>query len=35
VLHHGEIIATGPPQEIRQDAEVQRVYLGKAADAQD
>ena len=34
VLHHGEIIATGPPQEIRQDAEVQRVYLGKAADAQ-
>ena len=34
VLHHGQIIASGQPQEIRQDKEVQRVYLGKAADAQ-
>lgn len=34
VLHHGEIIASGQPQEIRQNKEVQLVYLGKAADAQ-
>jgi len=33
VLHHGQIIAAGPPQEIRQNAEVQRVYLGRTANA--
>jgi branched-chain amino acid transport system ATP-binding protein len=28
VLHNGEKIAEGPPQVIRDNAEVQRVYLG-------
>ncbi|MBM3489974.1 MAG: ABC transporter ATP-binding protein [Alphaproteobacteria bacterium] len=28
VLHHGEIIATGAPDEVRNNAEVRRVYLG-------
>jgi len=32
VLHHGAIIATGTPDEIRRNAEVCRVYLGKAID---
>ncbi len=32
VLHHGEIIATGTPQQVRDDAEVRRVYLGEEAD---
>jgi len=30
VMHQGRIIAEGPPDEIRADAEVRRVYLGKA-----
>lgn len=29
VLHHGEIIASGAPAEVRDNAEVQRIYLGK------
>ena len=29
VLHHGEFLAQGTPQEIRANAEVRRVYLGK------
>ena len=29
VLHHGEFLAQGSPQEIRANAEVRRVYLGK------
>ena len=29
VLHHGEIIASGLPEEVRNDAEVRRVYLGE------
>ena len=28
VLHHGELIASGSPQQIRADARVQEVYLG-------
>jgi branched-chain amino acid transport system ATP-binding protein len=29
VLHHGEIIATGLPNEVRDNDEVKRIYLGK------
>ena len=29
VLHHGEIIATGAPDAVRNDPEVRRVYLGE------
>ena len=29
VLHHGEIIATGLPDEVRDNQEVKRIYLGK------
>ena len=29
VLHHGELLAEGNPDEIRGNAEVRRVYLGK------
>jgi len=29
VLHHGELLAEGTPDEIRNNAEVRRVYLGK------
>jgi len=32
VLHHGEIIASGTPDEVREDPEVKRVYLGGHAD---
>ncbi len=32
VLHHGEIIACGLPDEVRNDPEVRRIYLGEAAD---
>jgi branched-chain amino acid transport system ATP-binding protein len=28
VLYYGEILATGPPQEIREDQEVKKAYLG-------
>jgi len=30
VLHHGELLAQGTPDEIRSNDEVRRVYLGKA-----
>lgn len=33
VLHHGEIIAMGLPDDVRNDPEVRRIYLGEAADA--
>ncbi|MBS7626140.1 ABC transporter ATP-binding protein [Candidatus Bathyarchaeota archaeon] len=29
VLHHGEMIAEGPPEEISDDESVIRIYLGK------
>ena len=29
VLHHGELLAEGSPDDIRSNAEVKRVYLGK------
>ena len=29
VLHEGRVLAEGPPEEIRNNEEVQRVYLGK------
>jgi branched-chain amino acid transport system ATP-binding protein len=32
-LHNGRSIALGPPGEIRRDATVQAVYLGRAVDA--
>ena len=32
VLHHGEIIASGTPDAVREDPEVKRVYLGEHAD---
>jgi branched-chain amino acid transport system ATP-binding protein len=31
VLHHGEIIASGLPDEVRRDPEVRRVYLSESA----
>lgn len=31
VLHHGEIIASGTPDTVRNDPEVKRVYLGEHA----
>ncbi len=32
VLHHGELIATGDPEDVRNDSEVRRIYLGEHAD---
>jgi branched-chain amino acid transport system ATP-binding protein len=29
VLHHGEFLAEGTPQDIHGNAEVRRVYLGQ------
>jgi len=29
VLHHGELLAEGTPEDIRGNAEVRRVYLGQ------
>jgi branched-chain amino acid transport system ATP-binding protein len=29
VLHHGRVIASGPPEEVRSDRDVQRIYLGE------
>ena len=32
VLHHGEIIASGLPEEVRNNGEVRRIYLGEEDD---
>ena len=29
VLHHGELLAEGTPEEIKKNDEVKRVYLGR------
>jgi branched-chain amino acid transport system ATP-binding protein len=29
VLHEGRVVAAGPPEAVRADAEVQRIYLGE------
>ncbi len=31
VLHYGQVLACGPPEEIRSNEEVKRAYLGKKA----
>ncbi|MNL84346.1 Choline transport ATP-binding protein OpuBA [compost metagenome] len=31
VLHHGEIIASGTPDDVRANTAVQEVYLGRPA----
>ena len=33
VLHHGVIIASGKPDDVRNDEEVRRVYLGGSSHA--
>jgi len=33
VLHHGELIASGLPDDVRNNAEVRRIYLGEGDDA--
>ena len=33
VLHHGELLAEGVPDDIRSNADVKRVYLGQGASA--
>ena len=30
VLHHGQLLASGPPQEVTNDERVQQAYLGEA-----
>jgi branched-chain amino acid transport system ATP-binding protein len=30
VLHHGQLLASGSPQEVTTDERVQQAYLGEA-----
>ena len=32
VLHHGQILASGSPDDVRNDSEVKKVYLGEGLD---
>jgi branched-chain amino acid transport system ATP-binding protein len=31
VMHQGQVIAQGTPQEVRANEEVQKIYLGEGA----
>ncbi len=31
VLHQGQVLAEGKPEEVKDDPDVQRIYLGEAA----
>jgi ABC-type branched-subunit amino acid transport system ATPase component len=33
VLHYGQVLASGPPEEIRRSEQVQQAYLGTKAAA--
>jgi len=33
VLHHGEVILSGTPEEVRNNEEVRKIYFGGGAKA--